>query len=209
MNTLVKICGITNLRDALFAAECGADFLGFVFYKKSPRYIEYEATRDIIKEVRLACGPLRNPPKMIAVCVDPSAAEIEHIQEQIGIDGIQFCGNEPPGLLASTRAMRIRTFTLQTLDRIKTYSAEAYLCDAHDPARIGGTGQGYDYSQLADIARKVHLIIAGGLTPANVGDVVSRLHPWGVDVSSGVEASPGIKDHAKIQSFIGAVRNSL
>ncbi|MBI5181663.1 MAG: phosphoribosylanthranilate isomerase [Nitrospirae bacterium] len=195
---LVKICGITNLEDALFASEAGADALGFVFYKKSPRYVEPSAARDIIKGL---------PPFIVTVGVfaDQNEAEIKEIISKSNIDIAQLHGDEPPEFCEKLgrriiKAIRVRN--MESLTEIKKYRACALLLDTYDKDLKGGTGRifNWEIAREARIFNKV--IIAGGLTPDNVSEAIKVAQPYAVDVSSGVEKEKGIKDHQKIKLFI-------
>ncbi|MBI5042660.1 MAG: phosphoribosylanthranilate isomerase [Nitrospirae bacterium] len=196
--TFVKICGITNLDDALFASEAGADALGFVFYKKSPRHIEPEKARDIIK---------RLPPfaTTVGVFADQTEAEIKGIIAETNIDIVQLHGEEPPEFCERLnkrviKAIRVRS--MESLAEVKTYKACALLLDTYDKNLKGGTGRifNWEIAREAKIFNKI--IIAGGLTPENVADAIKVAQPYAVDVSSGVEKEKGIKDHQKIKMFI-------
>ncbi len=196
--TFVKICGITNLEDALFASEAGADALGFVFYKKSPRHIEPEKARDIIK---------RLPPFVttVGVFADQTEAEIKGIIAETNIDIVQLHGEEPPEFCErlNKRVIKaIRARSMENLTDIKRYKSCALLLDTYDKNLKGGTGRifNWEIAREAKIFNKI--IVAGGLTPENVADAIKVVQPYAVDVSSGVEKEKGIKDHQKIKMFI-------
>ena len=199
METRVKICGITKSADALAAVEAGADALGFNFYEKSPRHISLETVAEIAKQL---------PPFVMRVGLFVNAPE-ELVMRAIGECGLtmlQFHGDEPPEFctqfgLMSMKAFRIRD--AESLKEIPNYQTDAYLLDAFSPEARGGTGETFNWD-LAIEAQKFGkpIFLAGGLTPENVADAVRKVQPFGVDVTSGVESSPGKKDHAKIRSFI-------
>lgn len=201
---LVKICGITNLDDALFASEAGADALGFVFYKKSPRHIEPEKARDIIK---------RLPPFVttVGVFADQTEAEVKDIISVTNIDVVQLHGEEPPEFcekLGKRVIKAIRVRGMENLAEVKTYKACALLLDTYDKNLKGGTGRIFNW-EIAKEARIFNkIIIAGGLTPENVADAIKVAQPYAVDVSSGVEKEKGIKDHQKIKAFIDRVKKT-
>lgn len=201
---LVKICGITNLDDALFASEAGADALGFVFYKKSPRHIEPEKARDIIK---------RLPPFVttVGVFADQTEAEVKDIISETNIDVVQLHGEEPPEFckkLGKRIIKAIRVRGMENLAEVKTYKACALLLDTYDKNLKGGTGRIFNW-EIAKEARIFNkIIIAGGLTPENVADAIKVAQPYAVDVSSGVEKEKGIKDHQKIKAFIDRVKKT-
>jgi phosphoribosylanthranilate isomerase len=205
--TRIKICGITNIDDGMEAARLGADFLGFVFYPPSPRNIAPERAKEILTKIREAFGD--RAPRAIGVFVDESPERVRAILDEATLDGAQFSGDESPEVVAELSGVfRIRTLSLETLGRLGRYDVDAYLCDAHDPQRKGGTGKTYDYGRLAPYIERYPLFVAGGLTPAAVQGVVETLRPWGVDCSSALEASPGIKDHARMKEFVEAVRRA-
>lgn len=203
MNVKVKICGITNAPDAQAAVEAGADALGFMFYEPSPRWIRPVEAAQIIRAL---------PPFVakVGVFVDASEEVVRRALEETGIDTLQFHGNEPPEFCQKFQAKVIKAFRVrdaQTLRQLAAYNQEAWLLDAYAPDKLGGTGTKFNW-QLASEAVKLGrpVILAGGLTPENVADAVRQVHPFGVDVSSGVESSPGKKDQAKLREFITAAR---
>jgi phosphoribosylanthranilate isomerase len=202
--TRVKICGITNLEDALAAVEYGADAVGFVLYRQSPRYTEPSRVREIIRQL---------PPYVttVGLFVDAQESEIRSTVEECGIDLIQFQGNEPPDLCHqfSQRAIKaIHVRDRESLVSLSRYRVRALLLDTYQEGEYGGTGKRFDWD-LA-VAAKVaagRIILAGGLTPENVREAVCKVHPYGVDVSSGVEGRvKGKKDHEKIRRFIEAAK---
>jgi phosphoribosylanthranilate isomerase len=200
----VKICGITNWADARSAIEAGADFLGFNFYSRSPRYIAPEKARRIVS---------RLPKRVFAVgvFVNETEEKMLAIAHRVGLDYLQLHGDESPVIVSRLRssvpvikAIRVKKpFSAGTLTRFK--DATAFLLDGFDPGRPGGTGKTFDW----DIARRVRnygrIFLAGGLTPANVGDAIRAAMPYAVDVCSGVEAKPGKKDAAQMRALLGAV----
>ncbi len=201
---LVKICGITNLDDALFASEAGADALGFVFYKKSPRYIEPKKARDIIK---------RLPPFVttVGVFADQTEAEIKGIISETDIDIVQLHGEEPPEFCEGLnkrviKAIRVRG--MENLTEVKRYKACALLLDTYDRNLKGGTGKIFNWEIAREAKVFNKIIIAGGLTPDNVADAIRVVQPYAVDVSSGVEKQKGLKDHLKVKAFIYKVKRT-
>jgi phosphoribosylanthranilate isomerase len=204
MSTRVKICGITNLADAQAAVEAGADALGFNFYEKSPRFVPLKTAAEISKQL---------PPFVMRVGVFVNAPEelILRAISEAGLTLLQFHGDEPPEFctqfgLMSMKAFRIRD--AESLKGIPNYQTDAYLLDAFSPTAIGGTGEKFNWD-LAVEAQKFGkpIFLAGGLTPENVAGAVRKVQPFGVDVSSGVESSPGKKDHAKVRAFVSAVKS--
>ena len=201
---LVKICGITNLDDALFASEAGADALGFVLYKKSPRYIEPKKARDIIK---------RLPPFVttVGVFADQTEAEIKGIISETDIDIVQLHGEEPPEFCEGLnkrviKAIRVRG--MENLTEVKRYKACALLLDTYDRNLKGGTGKIFNWEIAREAKVFNKIIIAGGLTPDNVADAIRVVQPYAVDVSSGVEKQKGLKDHLKVKAFIYKVKRT-
>jgi phosphoribosylanthranilate isomerase len=193
----VKICGRTNLNDALAAVKYGADALGFVFYKKSPRYIEPEEALDIIRGL---------PPFVttVGVFVDEDRDEVERVMDLAGLDVAQFHGNESPdACLIRRRAIKaIRVREVKDLDAMHQYKVSAYLLDTYAPHMPGGTGEVFDWDIALEAKKSGRIILAGGLTPENIEEAAKRVRPYAVDVGSGVEAEPGRKDHEKVRLFI-------
>jgi phosphoribosylanthranilate isomerase len=203
MRTRVKICGIREPAHARIAAEAGADAIGLVFWKPSPRYVTAE------EAVKVAAAL---PPYVSAVglFVDASRDDIDRVLARVPLDLLQFQGEEPPEFCAGfgkpfVRAVRMEPGT-DLLEYARRFSrAKALLLDAHSPGTPGGTGLTFDWTAIpADLPMPV--ILSGGLTPENVGRAVREVRPWAVDVSSGVESSRGVKDPAKIVQFIRSVR---
>ena len=200
----VKICGITNLEDALFAAEAGADALGFVFYAKSPRCIAPDRAREII---------LRLPPFVtkVGVFVNEELDRVREIMAYCHLDYAQLHGDEPPEQVAALaprviKAVRVRLAA--DIERLAQYRAVAYLLDTYHPTKHGGTGEAFDWELAVEAKSHGPIILAGGLTPDNVAAAIERVQPYAVDVSSGVEAAPGIKDYQKVQCFIIAAKGA-
>lgn len=194
----VKICGITNLDDALMAVEAGADALGFVFFGASPRHIFCEQASGIIHHL---------PPfiQTVGLFVNESLAKVNEVTDRCGLDIVQLHGEEPPGFCAAVRRRVIKVLRIKdssSLDPIDDYTVSAFLLDAWSPTAPGGTGQTFNWDIARSAAEKGRIILAGGLTPDNVGEAIRRVRPYAVDVSSGVEAEPGRKDHAKVREFI-------
>lgn len=203
----VKVCGITNLDDALAAAEAGADVLGFNCIPTSKRFIERARLRSLIAPLRRAAPGLLG----VAVVADLSAREALVLLDELGLDRLQLHGDEPP---EAVRELGVRGFkALRVGDEADvalaaTFPGHPLLVDAKVPGQLGGTGQCVDWHLVEPIARARPLILAGGLTPANVAAAVAAVHPWGVDVASGVEVEgdPRRKDRDKLRRFIAAAR---
>jgi phosphoribosylanthranilate isomerase len=194
----VKICGITNVEDALHAAACGADALGLVFYGKSPRCLTPEVARQIIAEL---------PPFVTAVglFVNETPERIRQVAGFCGLDIIQLHGDEGPADCdyAPRRVVKaLRVKEAASLDSHAAYAVSALLLDAWVAGTYGGTGERFNWELAAGVARQRPVILAGGLTAENVAAAVRTVRPYGVDVSSGVEAAPGKKDPAKVEAFI-------
>ena len=203
MSVRVKICGITNLADAQAAAEAGADALGFVFYEKSPRFVSMKTAAEISRALPpfiMRVGVFVNPPKEL---VSKAIAEC-------GLSLLQFHGDEPPEFCMQFGLMSMKAFRIRdagSLKELPKYKTDAWLLDAYSSDTLGGTGEVFNWD-LAVEAQKTGrpIFLAGGLTPENVADAVRKVRPFGVDVSSGVESSPGKKDHNKVRAFINAAK---
>jgi phosphoribosylanthranilate isomerase len=203
MSVLVKICGITNTADGQAAVEAGADALGFVFWEKSPRSLSVSSAAEIIRQL---------PPLVVkvGVFVDPPPELVLRAVGEAGINLLQFHGSETPGFCTQFGIMCIKAFRIRdenSLEDLKDYDTQAWLLDAYTASAPGGTGERFNWD-LALRARQMGrpIFLAGGLTPGNVAEAVARVRPYGVDVSSGVEASPGRKDHTKVKEFVRAAK---
>lgn len=205
----VKICGITNLEDAVAAIEAGADLLGFNFYRKSARYVEPKVARSIVAQIRSGV----NAPQLIGVFVNSPLLEVQSILREVGLDQAQLHGDESSELVAQVRGFK--ALRPQSMDEADT-QAHAYavttepalLIDAYRKGEYGGTGQVGDWSLAAKIAPQYPILLAGGLTPENVAEAIRQVQPWGVDVASGVESAPGKKDAAKMKEFVSKARGN-
>jgi len=216
--TWVKICGITNLEDAQTAVAAGADALGFVFYEKSPRNIDREIARKIIAK-------LPSKVEKVGVFVDEPVEHLRPIVERVGLTAVQLCNpGSPAGLRThlSKERTEVKTKIIFAIGGDKLVDGgvfisgefqqivHAFLIDS--ASESGGTGRRFDWTGARSIIRSLgttcRTIIAGGLTPLNVREALHLLSPWGVDVSSGVEAHPGKKDPEKVRAFIDVVRRS-
>jgi phosphoribosylanthranilate isomerase len=198
----VKICGITNLEDALMAVEAGADALGFVFFKGSPRYISPEQVGTVIS---------RLPPfvQIVGLFVNEEPATVNAIADQCRLDIVQLHGDESPDYCRVVKRRIIKAFRVKdesVLDDITNYPVAACLLDAWSPAAYGGTGTTFNWEIAAKAAAAQSIILAGGLTPENVAGAIATVHPYAVDVSSGVESAPRKKDAALVNSFIRSCR---
>lgn len=210
--TRVKICGITEASHALAAAQAGADFIGMVF-APSRRRVCIEKAR----EIALAVKGLIARPQIVGVFVNMPPSEVNHIAEQCWLDWVQLSGDEPWDYLTDIekqviKAIRVRS--QQDSDDIiaeisggRQLLEESFICllDCHVEGSYGGTGQTFDWRLARQVSQRFPVIIAGGLSPQNVGEAIQIAKPWGVDVSSGVETK-GAKDASKIEMFIQTVR---
>jgi phosphoribosylanthranilate isomerase len=206
MNVRVKICGIANLADAQVAVEAGADALGFNFYEKSPRYVSLATAAEISRAL---------PPYTlrVGVFVNPAAELIRRAIGECGLNLLQFHGDEPPEFCTQFGLMSMKAFRVRdaaSLKALPEYRTDAWLLDAYASDTFGGTGEKFNW-QLAVEAQKLGkpVFLAGGLTPENVAQAIQQVQPFGVDVASGVESSPGRKDAAQVRAFINAAKLSL
>jgi len=202
---LIKICGITRLEDAQFAVACGANALGFVFWPDSPRSIDPARARAIAAVL----PPFVTP---VGVFVNQPAEYVNEVAAAAGLGVVQLHGDESIEFAASLRrpvlkAMALNAATLNhALDRWP--AGMMVLLDAHDPVRRGGTGRTIDWTAAASVAARRPIVLAGGLNPDNVADAIARVRPFGIDVSSGVEAAPGVKDHGRLKQLFDAIRDA-
>lgn len=197
--TRVKICGITRPEDAVLCADLGADFLGFIFVPSSPRFVEPERAAELVAAARA-----RNPEaKMVGVFRDASGDYIREITSLAGLDLAQLHGTETNDEIRRLGVPAIKSFRVgDTLpDTTSVPDADWLLFDTFDDRRAGGTGRQFDWSLLALYARSKPFFLAGGIGPDNVGAAISLVRPDGVDVSSGVESEPGVKDEEKVRSL--------
>jgi phosphoribosylanthranilate isomerase len=206
MPTRVKVCGITRLEDAQLAVELGAAALGFNFYPPSPRYIAAAAARDIIR---------RLPPFVMPVGVFADEVDAQHVAgvaHQAGVAAVQLHGPNYPAPAALEGALGdlllIRAVPVgaeSKVEDLRGLQANALLLDTYDPTLPGGTGKTFDWSLARAAKRYSPIILAGGLTPENVAQAIREVRPFAVDVASGVESSPGVKDQVKLRAFFRAV----
>ena len=199
---LVKICGITRLEDAEAAIELGAGAIGFVFWPKSPRYLDPERARTIVAAL---------PPFIatVGVFVDQTVRLVNGVAARVGLSTVQLHGDEPIEMLGEierpvVKAMALRAAT--TAEEADAWPSRVrLLIDAYDPDQRGGTGRAVDWKRAAAVAARRPVLLAGGLNAANVADAIRTVKPFGIDVSSGVESSPGIKDHSRLRALFDAV----
>jgi phosphoribosylanthranilate isomerase len=201
--TLVKICGITRLEDALDAAALGASAIGLVFWPGSPRAVDPIAARAIVE----ALPPLVTP---IGVFVDQPESEVDRIAGNVRLGAVQLHGRESPAYCARLRRPVIKAFGVdESFDeaQMEPYPAGVtVLLDARDDTKRGGTGRRIDWTVAARVAAKRRTVLAGGVDASNVEDAIRAVRPFAIDVSSGVEREPGVKDHAKMRALFEAVK---
>jgi len=215
--TWVKICGMTNLEDALVAVDAGADAVGFVFYEKSPRCVTVERAREI-------CEKLPESVEKVGVFVNQLEDTLCDVADSAGLTAIQMHGDrEDPHVADLVVAKRPKLKVLAAISMSQASPegwammwhrdvVHAFLVDSGDSSKLGGTGRTFDWDTSGTTLEKIknlgRVVAAGGLTPENVGEAIEILQPWGVDVVSGVEAAPGMKDPEKVRAFVRAVRKA-
>jgi phosphoribosylanthranilate isomerase len=203
----VKVCGITDPADALAAVELGADYLGLNFYRASPRYVEPGQARAIADAVR---GGSREV-SLVGVFVNSSRAEVESIDERVGLDLLQFHGDEDPGFVAPFAGRAIKAFRIGGMPGPEALRAWddvwGALIDAPHGTLYGGTGAAWDYGRVAAIASDRRLFLAGGLGPDNARRAVESVRPYAIDVCSRVESRPGSKDLELLRRLFQEVRH--
>jgi len=200
----LKVCGITSLKDAQMAIGCGAQYLGFNFYRKSPRYIAPVNARAIIEQL---------PDGIIAVGIFVNEARPEDVIEILQTSGAQMAqlhGDEDAGYCAAVGADRVIKALRASEDfdvrQVLNFPAAAILLDAFDKSLYGGTGKTANWQVARQAAQYVHLFLAGGLSPENISDAVRAVNPFAVDVNSGIESAPGVKDADKLQALVNALK---
>ena len=205
--TQVKICGIRRVEDALVAAEAGADYLGFVFYERSRRRVRPDEAREIISAVRK-----QSDARAVGVFVNEDPAGLNRIARAAGLDYVQLSGDEPDDIIEALDVPAIQVIHMRDdmtpealIERVLDTPADLVMLDTAAAGSYGGTGEAFDWSRVPAVPRP--LLLAGGLHAGNVADAVRHVHPWGVDVSSGVETN-GDKDPDRIRAFIQAARHS-
>jgi len=200
----VKICGITRLEDALVACEAGADALGFVFYEPSPRYIRPRRVREIVYSL----PPFVTP---VGVFVNKNAEDVNRIVAESGVTLVQLHGEEPPDLVPQLTAPALKAVRVrgeEDLATLRQYQVQAYLLDSHVPGKYGGTGISFQWELAVKAKAHGRIILSGGITVENVYEALRTVAPFGLDVSTGVEVSPGIKDHGKMKMLLQKVREA-
>jgi len=201
--TEVKICGITRLEDALVCAEAGVDALGFIFHEKSARYIDPRRAAKMAHHI---------PPRIVrvGVFVDSPPDQVRHIALEVGLDMFQFHGQESPdycALFDPNRAIKAVFPGKPETPPWEEYPARALLIDTYSPLLAGGTGKTTDWDFAALAARRLRIILAGGLNPDNIADAITIVRSRAVDINSGVELAPGIKDRQKVLTVMNLIRS--
>ena len=201
--TEIKICGITRLEDALCAVTCGANAVGFIFHQASPRYIAPERAKSIIAQ-------LPREVAKVGVFVNRETEEVERIVEGCGLDLIQLHGDESPAycrLFPPERVIKaVSPKSPEEVRALDVYEVRAFLADARDAGRYGGTGRRADWNLAATLKKTLPLILAGGLDKENIQAALATVAPQAVDINSGCELAPGIKDHDRMRRIIEMVR---
>lgn len=196
----VKICGITREDDARAAVACGASAIGFIFWRKSPRWVEPDVARRIVRTL----PPFVTP---VGVFVNETPAEIDTVAEQVGLGAVQLHGDEDVAVAARLSRPVVKALGGAAVDRAADWPANVLLLvDADDTRRRGGTGARADWAAAARLAATRRILLAGGISAENVADAVRAVRPFGIDVSSGVERAPGIKDAGRLQQLFEALR---
>ena len=202
----IKMCGITNVDDARVAVEAGADALGFVMYRKSPRFVE----PAVVKAIVAGLPPFVLP---VGVFVNEEPDRVRTLMDECGLALAQLHGDETAPYCQDLGRPVLKALRLKdrgTFLALAEFSGRAnvrgFLIDAFSDQAYGGTGQTVDWGLAQEVAQSMPVVLAGGLTPVNVAEAIARVRPYGVDVSSGVELSPGKKDHRKVKAFIHAAR---
>jgi len=196
----VKICGLRSVAQASAAEAAGADLLGLNFWPGTPRRIDVETAAAIVAATSVPC---------VGVFVDASVDEVRRVRAATGLRWVQLHGEEPPETLAALQPEAYKALGVASAKDVAAaarYGGEEVLLDARVPGAPGGTGVAFDWSLAVALAKERRLILAGGLRPENVAEAVRRVQPWGVDVASGVESSPGVKDEAAMRAFVAAAK---
>jgi phosphoribosylanthranilate isomerase len=204
--TQIKICGITNAEDAKAAVEAGADALGFVLFRDSPRYVD----ADVVRRIVAGLPPFVLP---VGVFVNEEAKKVRDLMDHCGLALAQLHGDETAAYCETLARPVLKALRLTHPNdclAMAEYKGRArvrgFVVDAYSESAYGGTGRTADWGLAADVARNAMILLAGGLTPENVGEAIRAVRPYGVDVSSGVETGPGKKDHEQIRAFIRSVK---
>ena len=199
----VKICGVTNVEDAQFALECGADAIGLNFYERSPRFVTMDRAQDIVSK-------LSEHKSKIGVFVNASRKRILEVIKTVNLSAVQLVGQHGPDDLVNFESSVIKVFRVYPgfdVEVLRNYIIDAFLLDTYQDETYGGTGKTFDWNVAIKAKEYGKVILSGGLNPENIEDAVKYVQPYGVDVSSGVELRPGRKDPKKIRDFIARARS--
>ena len=204
MKVLVKFCGLKRREDVEAAAELGADAVGLIFVPGTPRFVEASRARELLRGL---------PPFVarVGVFADEDPMRVRRLREDLGLTAVQLHGSESPGHCAAVGGIRIKTFRVREgwdASALAAYDCEACLLEAPLSAARGGGGVAFDWERVRGGVPGRRIILAGGLTPDNVGLAIDIVRPYAVDVSSGVESAPGIKDRRRMEAFLDAVRKA-
>jgi phosphoribosylanthranilate isomerase len=200
----VKICGVTRLEDALLAARLGADAVGFNFWPRSKRFVSPAAAGEMVRQLPAGVAAF-------GVFVDPSRDEVLAAVDASGVAVVQLHGDEAPLLCASLPVPAVKAMRLEAsrdLAQLASYEVAAFLLDSPSPG-YGGSGRTCDWGLAAAVARELPVLLAGGLSPENVAEAVRTVRPLAVDVASGVESAPGVKDGVRMEEFIRRAKEAL
>jgi len=200
----VKICGVTRVSDALFCLEAGASAIGLNFVPTSKRRVDERTAKDIV-------GAVRGRVDVVAVVVGLSVDAMRGLRVRTGITWLQLHGDETPAELAAVLPDALKAVRIggpEDAHAARSYSGERLLADAKTDGELGGTGTSFDWSLVHELVRERAVILAGGLSPENVADAVRAVRPFGVDVATGVESAPGVKDPARVREFIQRARQA-
>ncbi len=198
----VKVCGMTSLEDTMLAVRAGADAVGFIFYEKSPRAVK----QKLVKEIIAALPPFV---ETVGVFVNEEFDKVNKIAEACGLHSVQLHGDESPAYCKKMHRHVIKAIRVKDEDSLKPlskYSVTAFLLDTYSEGEQGGTGKTFDWNLVHRAKKSGPVILAGGLGPNNVRSAIERVRPYAVDVCSGVEKSPGVKNPEKVNAFIQSVK---
>ena len=204
MSVKVKICGLTNLGDAQCAVDSGADFLGFIFYPASPRAVIVPKVAEIVKNLKDSTA------KTVGVFVDSPAHFVNEAASEIGLDFVQLHGSEDSNYIEQIEKPVIKVFRINDdfdLNELKGYNVPYFLLDTYKKGLMGGTGETFNWDKAVEAKSYGKIFLSGGLTVDNVEEAVRKVNPFCVDISSGVEISPGVKDKDKIKEIISKVKS--
>lgn len=205
MRTRVKVCGITRIQDATAAIEAGVDALGLVFYPPSSRYLSIKQAEEIVREL----APFVT---VVGLFLDAEREQIDSVLEHVPLDLLQFHGSESPDLCASFQLPYIKALGMHRQGALEAFiqsypESRGFLLDSHGAGEAGGTGKRFDWTAIPR-GLEQPIILAGGLNPENVGEAIRVVRPYAIDLSSGVEITPGVKDSKKIMSLMNEVRQA-